>query len=137
MGNREKLSLFDRKIAELFEGISVDRFETLNIEKDECVAVDSEQQQQQQLIELDPSSESTSTEESDDAETTVLCTKCNIPLPIDLVERRAHYKTEEHIAKLKASINSSSPRLLRKEEASPERLLAPEQSTGDSITRQD
>merc|ERR1711934_404214 len=91
--NREELSLFDRKIAELFEGISVDRFETLNIEqKDECVA-DSEQQQQQDQLE-NPSSESTSTEtdESDgSAETTVLCTKCNIALPIDLVERRAHY----------------------------------------------
>merc|ERR1712066_40346 len=121
--NREKLSLFDKKIAELFEGISVDRFETLNIDqKDECVvAIDSEQQLEQQ--DLSESSTASTEESNGSAETTVLCTKCNIPLPIDLVERRAHYKTEEHIAKLKASINSSSPRLIRKEENnSPDRL---------------
>jgi len=44
--------------------------------------------------------------ETEETEKIILCTKCNIALPSDPVERRNHYKSSEHVAKLLEKVHA-------------------------------
>ena len=97
----------------------MDRYETPSHEHQED---DNDEQEEQQHNSSenninssdDFSSSSNEEQEQPEQETVVMCTKCNIPLANDPVERRQHYKSADHVAKLLERVHASSPLLPQK-----------------------
>ena len=118
---REKLSIFDKRIEKegIFIDIDVDKYETLDTINSKEQQTTNQLDEQQNSNNNQFSSASSGSEEEEPQEKIILCTKCNIELPLDPTERRKHYKSPEHVAKLMESLNTlstptSTPRLPRK-----------------------
>lgn len=113
---KEKLSIFDRRVQKelILNNVTVDRFEddanhqqqTLEQQTPENTTPETlETPKDEQFFSASSGSESEN-EETEETEKIILCTKCNTALPSDPVERRNHYKSPEHIAKLLEQVHA-------------------------------